>query len=149
MMILPPLDARDQEATEEMDDPGCDPHRLARTYSAFRIVNALVAGWRTTYVRDLRPRLRGRGANTLLDIGCGGGDITRALARWARRDGLTLRATGIDPDPRAHAWASRQPDVDGVDFRRVRSEDLVAEGARFDLVVSNHLLHHQIGRAHV
>lgn len=141
-MILPPLGTRDVGATEEMDDPGCDPQRLARTYASFRTVNALVAGWRSTYRHVLRPHLRREGVNTLLDVGCGGGDISRALARWARGDGFTLSVTGIDPDPRAHAWASRQPPVDGVRYRRVRSEELVSEGARFDLVVSNHLLHH-------
>lgn len=141
-MILPPLGTRDVDATEEMDDPGCDPQRLARTYASFRTVNALVAGWRSTYLQALRPHLRREGVTTLLDVGCGGGDITRALARWARDDGFTLSVTGIDPDRRAHAWASRQPPVDGVRYRRAHSEDLVAEGARFDLVVSNHLLHH-------
>jgi 2-polyprenyl-3-methyl-5-hydroxy-6-metoxy-1,4-benzoquinol methylase len=141
-VILPPLVTRDERATEEMDDPGCDPQRLARTYASFRTVNALVAGWRSTYRHVLRPHLRREGVNTLLDVGCGGGDITRALARWARSDGFTLAVTGIDPDQRAHAWASRQPPVDGVRYRRVRSDDLIAEGARFDLVVSNHLLHH-------
>lgn len=141
-MIFPPLDIRDVHATEEMDDPGCDPQRLERTYASFRTVNALVAGWRATYQLALRPHLRREGANTLLDVGCGGGDITRSLARWARGDGFNLSVTGIDPDHRAHAWASRQPPVEGVRYRRAYLEDLVAEGARFDLVVSNHLLHH-------
>lgn len=141
-MILPPLDTRDEHAIEEMDDPQCDPQRLARTYASFRTVNALVAGWRATYLHVLRPHLRRQGVTTLLDVGCGGGDITRALARWAHRDGFDLRVTGADPDRRAHAWASRQPPVEGVRFRRTDSKELVAEGARFDLVVSNHLLHH-------
>ena len=141
-MILPALTARDTTVTERMDDPRCDPDRLARTYAAFRAVNAMVAGWRTTYARLLRPHLRRDGPTTLLDVGCGGGDLSRALARWARRDGHDLRVTGIDPDPRAFAWARSRPPVAGVRFRRARTGDLVDEGRRFDLVVSNHLLHH-------
>lgn len=141
-MILPSLVARDEHARERMDDPGCDPRRLARTYASFRLVNAVVAGWRLAYRRHLRPRLRADRTTTLLDIGCGGGDVARALARWARRDGFDLRVTGIDPDPRAHDWARRQPPVAGVQFRRALSSELVAGGERFDLVISNHLLHH-------
>ncbi|WP_114854310.1 class I SAM-dependent methyltransferase [Brachybacterium sp. YJGR34] len=141
-MIVPDLAARDRHATEEMDDPHCDPRRLERTYARFRVVNAVVAGWHATYRRHLRPHLRERGPSTLLDVGSGGGDLARSLARWARRDGLDLRVTGIDPDPRAHAWARSRPPVAGVRFRRATSADLVAEGARFDLVISNHLLHH-------
>lgn len=141
-MSLPSLRERDEHARERMDDPHCDPRRLARTYASFRPVNALVAGWRATYRRELRPHLRADGPTTLLDIGCGGGDVARALARWARRDGFDLRVTAIDPDPRAHAWARRRPPSEGVRFRRALSSELVDGGERFDLVISNHLLHH-------
>ncbi|MDN5687066.1 MAG: class I SAM-dependent methyltransferase [Brachybacterium sp.] len=141
-MILPSLVTRDERATEQMDDPDCDPAMLERTYAQFRLVNAVVAGWRATYRHQLRPHLRPDRPTTVLDVGSGGGDLARALARWAHRDGLDLRVTGIDPDPRAHAWARRQPPIAGVQFRRALSSELVAEGERFDLVVSNHLLHH-------
>lgn len=141
-MILPRLDARDRRVTERMDDPDCDPEALERTYAQFRIINAVVAGWRTAYRRHLRPVLRRGRTTTALDIGCGGGDVSRALTRWARRDGYRLRITGIDPDPRAHAWAARQPPEPGLSFRRALSSDLVAEQRTFDLVLSNHLLHH-------
>ncbi|GAA1488190.1 class I SAM-dependent methyltransferase [Brachybacterium sacelli] len=141
-MILPPLGERDVRATERMDDPDCDRAMLERTYSQFRLVNSLVAGWRATYRERLRPHLHREGVTTLLDIGSGGGDLARALARWARRDGFDLRVTGIDPDERAHAWARHRPPVAGVQFRRADSSALVSAGERFDLVVSNHLLHH-------
>lgn len=141
-MILPRLDERDRSATERMDDPDCDPRTLRRTYAQFRVVNALVAGWRSTYRRHLRPALRRDRTTTALDIGSGGGDLTRALTRWARRDGYRLQITGIDPDPRAHEWAAQQRPEPGLSFRQALSSELVAEGCRVDLVVSNHLLHH-------
>ncbi|MGP9538034.1 class I SAM-dependent methyltransferase [Brachybacterium sp. AOP43-C2-M15] len=141
-MILPPLEHRDRHAAERMDAPDCDRQMLERTYAQFPVVNALVAGWRTAYRRHVRPLLRRGTTTTALDIGSGGGDLTRALTRWARRDGFRLQITGIDPDPRAHAWAQRRPPEPGLSFRRALSGDLVAEGCSVDLVVSNHLLHH-------
>ena len=141
-MIRPPLHHRAQDLTEQMDAADCDPEMLDRTYARFRIVNALVAGWRTTYTRHLRPVLSRDRTATVLDIGSGGGDLSRGLVRWARRDGFDLRVTGIDPDARAHAWATRRPPVPGVSFRRATSRELVDEGRTFDLVISNHLLHH-------
>lgn len=141
-MILPDLRDRDTAARESMDDPHCDPGMLDRTYAQFGVVNALVAGWKRTYRSQLRPFLsRGR-ANTLLDIGSGGGDVARSIAGWARRDGFVLDVTAVDPDERAHAWAVGRPPVSGVGFRRALSSDLIAEGRTFDLVISNHLLHH-------
>lgn len=123
-------------------DGDCDPAMLTRTYANFRLINAVVSGWGTVYRRDIRPALSTTRLTTLLDIGSGGGDVSRALARWAVRDGLRLNVTGIDPDARAHAFCLAQPEQRGLTFRRAFSSELVAEGARFDFVVSNHMLHH-------
>lgn len=134
---------RDRDLRELMDDADADLAALRRTYAQFRPVNRLVAGWRRIYRRDLRPLLSADHGTTLLDVGSGGGDVARALAGWAERDGLRLRVTGIDPDPRAHAYAvASAGDRPAVDFRCCASRDLVAEGRRFDVVISNHVLHH-------
>lgn len=123
-------------------DGDCDPDMLTRTYANFRIVNAVVSGWGAVYRRQIRPALSTTRLTTLLDIGSGGGDVSRALARWAARDGLRLSVLGIDPDPRAHAFCLAGPAQKGLSFRRAFSSELVAEGQRFDFVVSNHMLHH-------
>ena len=86
-----------------MDDPACSLERLHTTYRHFPIVNQVLAGWRRIYERLLRPHFTSRPA-TLLDVGCGGGDIVRRLALWAQQDGLELRITAIDPDIRALAF---------------------------------------------
>lgn len=144
-MTLPDLRYRDTTATERMDDPHCEREVLERTYAQFGVVNAAVAGWRRTYRRHLRPLLSRDRATTLLDIGSGGGDVARSLAGRARRDGFSLEVTAADPDPRAHAWALSRPAVPGVEYLRTFSSELVAEGRSFDLVISNHLLHHLDG----
>lgn len=141
-MILPTLAERDRDVREQMDDPDCDEATLRRTYAQFRVVNAAVSGWCSTYRRHVRPVLRRGRLSTVLDLGSGGGDLARALARWAARDGLAVRVTGADPDGRAHAWATGRRGATDVTFRQALGRDLVAEGAVFDVVVSNHVLHH-------
>ncbi len=141
------LSRRDTEVRELMDDPHCDPDRLRRTLERFAIVNRLVAGWGRAYRRHVRPALAAAeqqqaGRLRLLDIGCGGGDVLRHLVVLARADGFGVEALGIDPDARSLAVATAAPTVPGVRFRRAHSSDLVAEGAQFDVVVSNHVLHH-------
>lgn len=142
----PLLRRRSTHEPELMDDPNCDPIALDATYRMFGVINPLVASWRPVYRRWIRPVLRaaaleGRTA-TLLDLGCGGGDVARSLSRWARRDGLDVAVTAIDPDLRAHAWALAHDNGAGADYRAQSSGDLVAAGERFDVVVSNHVLHH-------
>ncbi|MGA7206153.1 MAG: methyltransferase, partial [Specibacter sp.] len=72
-----------------MDKPDCDPAKLERTYAQFPLINAAVSGWRGTYVSSIRPLLSATVETRLLDIGCGGGDVARALARWAVLDGMS------------------------------------------------------------
>ncbi|MDO9397717.1 MAG: class I SAM-dependent methyltransferase [Herbiconiux sp.] len=141
-MLLPSLRKRAVDLPERMDDPDCDPVLLARTYEQFTAVNRLLSGWRGTYRRRIRPLLSADTPSTLLDIGCGGGDIARAIAGWAAADGLQLAVTGIDPDVRAIAAAGRAPNPHGVTFLRADSSELVDRALRFDIVISNHVLHH-------
>lgn len=136
------LRERDVHAVEQMDRPGCDPARLDRTYAQFPVVNRAIAGWRGIYRTHLRPVLSTTGVTTLLDIGCGGGDVPLMLAAWAARDRRRVEITAIDPDRRAFEFALRRRRVDGVTFRQASTAELVAEGRRYDAVVSNHVLHH-------
>ncbi|MCQ9163460.1 class I SAM-dependent methyltransferase [Arthrobacter sp. STN4] len=136
------LQERATDAREEMDRPDCDPVRLARTYAQFPRVNAVVSGSRAVYRDRIRPLLSPTTATTLLDVGCGGGDIARRLARWAEHDSFLLDITAIDPDQRALDFATARPGRPRLAFRRAYSSDLVREGAFFDLVISNHMLHH-------
>lgn len=137
------LSGRDTELTELMDAPDCDPVRLERTLRRFTIINRLVSGWGGVYADHVRPALlAGGGQGRILDIGCGGGDILRGLVRRARADGFEVTGLGIDPDERSLAVARGAASVDGISYRAAYSADLAAEGDSFDVVVSNHLVHH-------
>ncbi|MGM1028788.1 MAG: methyltransferase domain-containing protein [Actinomycetota bacterium] len=140
------LRTRDADAREVMDDPGCDPAVLARTYARFDLVNAVVSGRGAIYRRWVRPRLRAGATVRLLDVGTGGADLPRRMLRWAARDGGRLEVVAIDPDARAIAYARAQPPVPGLELRQAATGDLVAAGERFDVIVSNHVLHHLTAR---
>ncbi|CAH0214606.1 methyltransferase domain-containing protein [Microbacterium sp. Bi128] len=136
------LASRDTELTELMDAADCDPRRLAATYRRFDLVNRAVSAWGRVYATELRPRLRAldRPAR-VLDLGCGGGDVVVRLAGLAARDGLDVEWVGADPDPRALV-AARERERAGVRFVARTSTELLAAGDAFDVVLSNHVLHH-------
>lgn len=137
---------RRHDLSEWMDMPDCDPPTLWRTYGQFGVLNDLVAGWRRAYREHLREVLRAsatrRGVATLLDLGAGGGDLARRLAAWTAADGIPVQIDAVDPDPRAIAYARTRATPPHVTVRTADDATLRAEGARFDVVVSNHVLHH-------
>lgn len=71
-----------------------------------------------------------------------GGDLCRFLAGRLRRDGLEAEITALDTDERAIRWASAHDRGAGVRYRRALSTELVDAGETFDVVLSNHVLHH-------
>ena len=136
------LRQRETDLREKMDDSECDPEKLRNTYAQFGAVNALVSGWDKVYRRFILPFAATRSHTHLLDVGSGGGDIPRRVAKWAARDRINLTITAIDPDERAISYARSQPHPENVTFRCVSTTDLLRTGETFDLVTSNHLLHH-------
>src|SRR5699024_12378945 len=104
-----------------MDDPDCDLAMLHRTYAQFQLVNRVVAGWQRTYRHYLRPVLRRDRINTLLDMGAGGADVTRAISRRAQRDGSALPIAAAAPGERAQGWAPRRDPAGGRGYQPAAS----------------------------
>lgn len=137
------LSNRNPDLTEWMDRPDCDRDLLFNTYRQFSRINRLLSGWKSIYKTYLQPIIeRNGGKATLLDIGCGGGDVLRILHKFCRQDGYEVQFTGIDPDQRSFDYLSGLKWPENFDFKPVLSDQLVRENRRFDMVISNHVVHH-------
>ncbi|MGN6571924.1 MAG: methyltransferase domain-containing protein [Pseudolabrys sp.] len=79
---------------------------------------------------------------TVLDVGCGYGDLLRAIRRWADRRGLPLRLIGVDVEPDTVAIAREAtPARAGIDYLAANIFNL-RPSFRIDLVVSSLVAHH-------
>ncbi len=128
---------------ELMDDPALDPREHLAALRALGTINALsltaaaiareISGLASHGPHSPRP-LR------VVDVACGGGDVTVALAR---RLGPSCHVTGIDLSPRAVARATEHAasrDVVNVSFA---VGDVLAGGCPdCDVAVTSLFLHH-------
>jgi SAM-dependent methyltransferase len=79
---------------------------------------------------------------TLLDAGCGDGDLLRTVARWAAGKGLAFSLTGIDLDPHTIAIARARTD-DAANIQFQAADIFAAAPAQpVDFIVSSLLAHH-------
>ncbi|MDZ7755378.1 methyltransferase domain-containing protein [Rhodohalobacter sp.] len=134
---------RESDLIEWMDRRDCDQEKLFNTYRQFYTINKLLSGWSRLFDLYLKPIIEANGGSaTILDIGCGGGDILNHLDKLCQKAGYNVQLTGADPDPRAKEFFEMNLNNREIRFRQKTSSQLVEEGARFDIVISNHLLHH-------
>lgn len=136
------LGKRKPELIEEMDRANCDVTKLHNTYKQFHYINSLLSKWKYIYIHEIKPVLLSQTSTSLLDIGFGGGDITRSIEKWATSDGFDINITAIDPDQRAYKYCKKTYPGSDIKWKQCRSTDLVADGKKYDIVISNHVLHH-------
>lgn len=105
---------------------------LARV-NTLTLARPLTLGW-------LRRATRGIDRFSLVDIGYGHGDMLRAIARWARQNGKTVKLVGIDLNPRSEAVArAATGPAEGIDYRTGDAADLDFAP---DFIISSLVAHH-------
>ena len=124
---------------EQMDAPDLDPAVYAKVLHDLARVNR----WTLTARPVLAFLKRAAGAMPrfrLLDVGFGDGDILRAIARWARRHGITAELVGVDLNANSVAAArAATPAGLAIDYR---GGDYLDQEGPFDFIISSQVTHH-------
>ncbi|NJN19801.1 MAG: methyltransferase domain-containing protein [Oscillochloris sp.] len=102
-------DTRDRlDAPELMDDRAIGGRELIEALAQLRLINRLLgaAGPTIEGVERLWQQAGCPPHLTILDVGAGSGDMTRALLRWADRRSVSLHITLLDIHPETCAAAA-------------------------------------------
>lgn len=126
----------------ELMDGDCSYADFRDCLRSLEKVNRWLLGYRPTLAWLKRLPRRLSYPIHIVDVGSGGGDLLRQIARWARRRNIAVQLTGIDLNPYAARAASEfTPKELGItwvtgDALAHRPEESI------DIVVSSLMAHH-------
>lgn len=143
VMFLPSLAQRHRQP-EWMDQPGIDPLAHSQALQGLRRINAF-SGAVGSLFAPIRSLAREHGGQPLrvLDLACGGGDNTTALAERARREALDVQIDGCDLSPQAVAIATRSAEERALGTRFFQADALNDPlPDDYDVILCSLFLHH-------
>lgn len=126
---------------ELMDTEAVPQADLARCLRDLSRVNVMSMGYRPT-LHWLDRAVAGRDRVTIVDIGCGYGDMLRQVERWAARRGVEVDLLGIDLNPTTiRIAAEATPDTSNIRWEVMNLFDMPKD-RRPDIVISSLFAHH-------
>ncbi len=142
-MGAPDLSTRSFES-EWLDDPNLTANELEPVlYDLARLNGGMLGHWPIMrWLRRASKRMRAHETWTVLDVGCGYGDLLRAIRKWAQMRNIDLDLIGLDLAPETISVArSVTKDAENIAYHSEDVFDFRPERP-VDLIVSSLLTHH-------
>ena len=141
--ILPDFSQRSTE-TEIMDSMITSFSEFDVCLRHIEIVNRFTLGYRPVllWLKKVLPAVSCGSPLSIIDIGCGRGEMLRQIWRWAKERKINVDLTGIDINPWSTASAEKStPEDMGI---RYKTSDIFEVNAteKADFIISTHFTHH-------
>jgi SAM-dependent methyltransferase len=144
-MLHSPIDLKHRrDEAEWLDRTDIDPAELERvlrdlaSFNGTFLAHYPLLRWLSRATRGAPKRV----PLTIVDVGCGYGDLLRAVRHWSRRRYLELNLIGVDLNPETIRIARAATDAaDRIDFRVMNIFELDSIEP-VDFIVSSLVAHH-------
>jgi 2-polyprenyl-3-methyl-5-hydroxy-6-metoxy-1,4-benzoquinol methylase len=135
------MDLRSRSNTKELlDEDGIPFADIRRNMEELETINTWLGGHAIT-IAGFKELLGTRKEIHICEIGCGGGDNLKAIAKWCARRGVKVRLTGIDIKDTCIEYA--QINLKGFDAKLIVSDFRTATlPTEPDIIFSSLFCHH-------
>jgi len=132
-------------AAEIMDDFSMKGELLRDTLDKLGSINKWLGGNRIT-LNGIKQLLKSKSkakTYTIIDLGCGHGDILRLVAEYGRKNGFRFNLIGIDANEDAIDYATAlSVDYPEITFQKLDIFSTAFQNLEYDIVLSTLFLHH-------
>ncbi len=133
-------------STEEeiMDDLSYEGEVLDQTLRELETINKLLGGNHVTIdgIKKLIDLSRDK-TWKIIDVGCGGGEMLKLIANWARKNHVSVELIGVDANPYVIKYAEQNcSDYSEITFRSVNIFSDEFKKMDCDILTATLFLHH-------
>ena len=133
------------DAEELMDDFSIQGPMLTDALDKLATINKFLGGNAVT-INGLKTLLKHHPKETpitIIDLGCGGGDILRAIADFGKNEGYQFQLIGIDANKNATTYAKTLSSAyKNIEFLDVDVFSETFKQMQYDVAISTLFLHH-------
>jgi 2-polyprenyl-3-methyl-5-hydroxy-6-metoxy-1,4-benzoquinol methylase len=141
-----PVDTSQRTSKEElMDDFALTGHELRDALDKIALINQWLGGNKITLdgIKKLTKNYPKDKAISIIDIGCGNGDMCRSIANLGRQEGVSFNISGIDANTytinHAKSLSKSYPEVS---YATLNIFDTEFSALNYDIAVCTLTLHH-------
>ncbi|MBC8047820.1 MAG: methyltransferase domain-containing protein [Fimbriimonadaceae bacterium] len=127
---------------EKMDQHGVEEKEIHQALRELEIINKKLGGYHVILNALNKIKWPDR-VVVIMDLGCGGGDMLRAISKWADKKNRKVQLIGVDWNPIMTKYASEcSRDFPNISFKTVSvfDEQLIQEKA--DITMNSLFCHH-------
>lgn len=127
---------------EKMDQPDVDAGEIRQALRELEIINKFLGGYHV--IKDALEKIKwDNHTMTIVDLGCGGGDLLCAIADWAEKSERKVKLIGIDWNPVMTEFArERAANYRNIEFNTMSVHDDHLLNLNADIAMSSLFCHH-------
>lgn len=125
---------------EDLDNLELEGKELTKTLDGLSKINRWFGNTKHT-LKAVQKQFEKQNIQTIVDLGCGGGDNLIAIAEWCQKEGQKVQLIGIDGNQNTLNYAQSKSAFN-IEFRQ---EDIATESfaiPKCDLLISSHFIYH-------